>query len=151
MRQKNIQLVGLSKKEYNGMCAERVRYNRKKRRYVVRLEEGREVLIDPLKTYVLKIKYVHSYISFLHSSVKKPTHGKPSVRAHCGVHREYYANESHWSRPSCRKSPSGHHSFALRLFVCCCCASFGEEEDDDSSEDEIRHNDRGPLVVGMLR
>lgn len=50
---KKIQLVGLSKAEYNGMCAERVRYNRKKRRYVVRLEEGREVLIDPLKTYVL--------------------------------------------------------------------------------------------------
>ena len=49
---KAIQLVGLSTQRYNGMTAERVRYNRKKRRYVVLLE-GREVLIDPLKIYVL--------------------------------------------------------------------------------------------------
>ena len=34
------------------MTAERVRYNRKKKLYIVLLE-GREVLIDPLKAYVL--------------------------------------------------------------------------------------------------
>lgn len=95
------------------------------------------------------MKYVHNYISFLHSSVRKTIMGN-RVCAHCGVHREYYANESHWSRPSCRKSPSGHHSFALRLFMCCCCASFGEEE-DYVDEYKIHHDDRGPLVVGMLR
>ena len=49
---KAIQLVGLSARRYNGMTAERVRYNRKKKLYIVLLE-GREVLIDPLKAYVL--------------------------------------------------------------------------------------------------
>lgn len=49
---KAIQLVGLSTQRYNGATAERVRYNRKKKRYIVLLE-GREVLIDPLKAYVL--------------------------------------------------------------------------------------------------
>ena len=49
---KMVQLVGLSTARYNGMRAERVRYNRKRNRYVVLLED-REVLIDPLKTYVL--------------------------------------------------------------------------------------------------
>ena len=49
---KQVQLVGLSDTRYNGEVADRLRYNRKKRRYVVLLGE-REVLVDPLKTYVL--------------------------------------------------------------------------------------------------
>ena len=73
------------------------------------------------------------------------------VCVHCGVPRDYYADEKHWTRPSCRVSPSGHHNFAFKIFRCCCCASMGVDDVDFMHRDARSRNRDAPLALGMLR
>ena len=84
------------------------------------------------------------HLIVMHATKKKIMGNKVCI--HCGVPMDYYRDESHWSRPSCRKSPSRHHTFALKIFQCCCWASVIEEDDDDYTSVS-----EGPVVVDMLR